>query len=165
MDRTSAANNVDIGGGRRGYRDRNLGAGLRGTSLVAADRNAIQEEILKLIEDAGLTPNASNWTQLREACRILFGGGGTLAPTGWQRLPGGLLLQWTNLVVPALTGVTWTFPIAYSTALYVLHATSLNTEPSKGEFAYVINPTLTSTGVDNYPGMEPNTIYVSALGI
>ena len=72
MDRTSAAGYTDIGGGKRGYRDRNLGSGIPGTSIVAADKNAVQEEILAVIEAAGLTPASGDWDQLWEALNIHF---------------------------------------------------------------------------------------------
>ncbi|MDO9501379.1 hypothetical protein [Falsiroseomonas sp.] len=75
MDRTSAANFIDIGGGRRGFRNRNLGTGVRGTTHDAADRNALQEEIMAVIEAAGLVPNSADWTQLLAALRNMFGGG------------------------------------------------------------------------------------------
>ena len=64
MDRTSALNNIDIGGGRRGYRDRNLAAGLPGTQLAATDRNAIQEEVLAVIEGLGIAASAGSLAQL-----------------------------------------------------------------------------------------------------
>lgn len=73
MDRTSAANNVDIGGGRRGFRNRNTGAGLPGTRIDADDNNARQEEIMALIEGMGLTPGASDWAQMWKAVRRLSG--------------------------------------------------------------------------------------------
>lgn len=67
MDRINGANTVDIGGGRRGFRDRNLLAGLSGTQVTAAHMNAVQEELLAVIEGAGLTPDEANLTQLRAA--------------------------------------------------------------------------------------------------
>ncbi|WP_051014755.1 glycine-rich domain-containing protein [Teichococcus cervicalis] len=73
MDRTSAPNNVLVSG-RRMYRDRNWAAGEEGTSLMAADRNAVQEEILAVIEAAGLTPSASNLAQLLAALRLMTRG-------------------------------------------------------------------------------------------
>ena len=63
MDRTTAGNNVDIGGGRRGYRDRDLAGALAGTKLVAADRNALQESAMALVEGTGQQGNASNQGQ------------------------------------------------------------------------------------------------------
>ena len=74
MDRTHGADNVDIGGGRRGFRDQNMAAGLVGTEVNAAHMNAVQEEIMAVIEDPELDPPilpaAGNWTQLREAIRL-----------------------------------------------------------------------------------------------
>lgn len=74
MDRTKAPNWADIGGGRRGYRDKDLANGIWGTGLIAADRNAVQEEIMAVIEAAGLVPDVNDWTQLLRALRILSGG-------------------------------------------------------------------------------------------
>jgi len=72
MDRTAAPNYVDIGGGKRGYRDRNRVAGIPGTNLTAEDRNAVQEELLAVIEAAGLIPNAALRDQVLTALRALF---------------------------------------------------------------------------------------------
>lgn len=123
MDRTSAANYADIGGGKRGFRNRNLLTGVRGTMHDAADRNAVQEELLVTIEAAGLTPNAADWTQHLQALHVLFGGGGSLGTTGWQRLPGGLIIQWGNASLPSTwantSSVAVTLPLAFPTALYV----------------------------------------------
>ena len=73
MDRTSGANNIDIGGGRRGHRDRNTAAGLAGTRLTAAFLNGLQEEALALIEGMGLTPSDADWQQVWQAVRRLAG--------------------------------------------------------------------------------------------
>ena len=126
MDRTSAANWTDIGGGKRGYRDRNLGAGIAGTALVAADRNAIQEELVGLIEAAGLTPAAGNLAQVKAALDILYGGGGTLAPFGWQRLPRGLILQWGGGGSVTGSADEINFPVAFTTARYALNINEAN---------------------------------------
>lgn len=74
MDRTQAANNVDIGGGKRGFRNRNTPSGLRGTAHDAADRNAVQEELLGVIEGYGLSPASNNWAQVLQALRRAAGG-------------------------------------------------------------------------------------------
>jgi hypothetical protein len=67
MDRTFGADNIDIGGGKRGFKDENTVAGTSGTVLDAAFMNSLQEEILAVIEDADITPNKDTWTQLLEA--------------------------------------------------------------------------------------------------
>lgn len=87
MDRTQAANWVDIGGGKRGFRDRNLATGVRGTTHAAADRNAVQESIVLAIEAAGLTPNGSDWTLMTRAIRRLAPMGTLLALGATQSVP------------------------------------------------------------------------------
>ena len=72
MDRTTATNYVLNSAGKRVFRDRNLAAGLPGTQITAADLIAWQEEILAVIEGAGLTPDATNLAQMLAALRVLF---------------------------------------------------------------------------------------------
>ena len=69
MDRTDGQNYIDIGGGRRGFRDQNVDAGVPGTRVTAAFLNSLQEEILTVIENAGITPAAADWSQLDAAIR------------------------------------------------------------------------------------------------
>lgn len=69
MDRTEGSNFIDIGGGRRGFRDQMVDAGVPGTRVTAAFLNSLQEEILTVIENAGFTPAAADWSQLDAAIR------------------------------------------------------------------------------------------------
>lgn len=69
MDRTDGQNYIDIGDGRRGFRDQNVDAGVPGTRVTAAFLNSLQEEILTVIENAGITPAAADWSQLDAAIR------------------------------------------------------------------------------------------------
>lgn len=71
MDRINGQDTIDIGGGRRGFRAENLVAGLAGTEVTADFLNGIQEEILKVILEAGLAPNAADWSQLWQALKLL----------------------------------------------------------------------------------------------
>lgn len=73
MDRTNAPNNIVVGG-KRQFRDRDLDLGQRGTIVNAAHMNAVQEELLGVIEAAGLTPSASNQGQLLEAIPLVTPG-------------------------------------------------------------------------------------------
>lgn len=73
MDRITGAT-VDIGSGRRGFRDRNLGLNLAGTIPGATWFNGAQEEIVRAIETLGLTPSDANREQLIQAMRRLAGG-------------------------------------------------------------------------------------------
>lgn len=71
MDRINGADTIDIGGGRRGFRDENLVAGAAGTEVTALWLNMTQEEILKVVTEAGLVPSEGDWTQLWQALQIL----------------------------------------------------------------------------------------------
>lgn len=74
MDRIIGTGWVDIGGGKRGFRDEDLTHGIEGTDLVAAWFNSIQEELMAIILAAGLTPNSAVWTQVLTALDVLFAG-------------------------------------------------------------------------------------------
>lgn len=71
MDRINGADTIDIGGGRRGFRDENLVTGTAGTVVTALHLNSMQEEVLKVITEAGLVPSDADWTQLWQALQIL----------------------------------------------------------------------------------------------
>jgi hypothetical protein len=71
MDRINGADTVDIGGGRRGFRDENLVAGVPGTEVTASFLNGLQEEVLQVVTQAGLVPSNGDWTQLWQALQIL----------------------------------------------------------------------------------------------
>lgn len=124
--------------GTQGYFTRgNPTGGVSATVLTADFANMVQESLMRFLTDAGVSTSKTDTGRLREACRILFGGGGTLAANGWQRLPGGLILQWGSVgwTAGALGnfGPGWTdsppgvvlganFPIAFPTALYSMVA-------------------------------------------
>ncbi len=72
MDRINGAGTIDIGGGRRGFRDENLGAGVEGTEVTALWANMVQEEIMKVCAEAGLSPSEADWTQLYQAIGIML---------------------------------------------------------------------------------------------
>ncbi len=66
MDRTAAPGHRD-----RRYVDEDRNAGVQGTAIIAADRNAVQEELIHLIEAGGLAPSAGDDTQLRRAVEAI----------------------------------------------------------------------------------------------
>lgn len=67
MDRINGADTVDIGAGRRGFRDENLEVGIAGTEVTAFWLNSIQEEIVNVIDQASLAPSSGSWAQLYQA--------------------------------------------------------------------------------------------------
>lgn len=71
MDRINGAGTTDIGGGRRGFIDEDLGLGREGTEVTALFLNMVQEEMAKVIEEANLALNPADWTQLLQALRLM----------------------------------------------------------------------------------------------
>ena len=79
MDRINGANWIDIGGGKRGFRDRNTVAGLPGTEVTAMFMNGVQEEILNVVESFGFEPEAADLSQLLKCFEIILFGHGAVA--------------------------------------------------------------------------------------
>lgn len=82
MDRVNGADWFDIGGGKRGFRSQNAGAGIPGTEVTAAWLNGLQEEVAKVIEQAGLALDVNDNTQLWQALGRLPNGIPYYADTG-----------------------------------------------------------------------------------
>lgn len=71
MDRISTTNKaVDLfGAGRHGFKDGDLALGIAPTELNAAWFNAVQEELMAIIEAAGIVPSAGTRNQVLTALR------------------------------------------------------------------------------------------------
>ncbi|NLS00171.1 hypothetical protein HGP17_25380 [Rhizobium sp. P38BS-XIX] len=87
MDRINGADFVDLGGGKRGFRDEDLPTGTPGTEVTADWLNSAQEEILGIIETSGIVPSAADRGQLGKAIQsgrlnYVVGGGTANALTG-----------------------------------------------------------------------------------
>lgn len=64
---------VDLfGAGKHGFKDGDKALGINPTELSAAQQNALQEEILGVIEAAGVVPNKANNAQLVESIQRLI---------------------------------------------------------------------------------------------
>ena len=87
MDRVNGADWVNIGGGRRGFRSENAAAGISGTEVTAAWLNAVQENLLKVIEEAGLIPDITDWDLLWKALQVGPSGRRDMPVNGWQSAP------------------------------------------------------------------------------
>lgn len=103
MDRINSANTVDIGDGKRGFRDLNVVAGLAGTDVSAAWLNSIQEEMAKVIEDAGIDLDVNDWTQLQQAIDWHIGKGLSSKSLYYRSVYGFA----DNPPVGAVNGQTW----------------------------------------------------------
>ncbi len=92
MDRVDSDDYV-VDAGKRKYTD---GSPPLTAATVLASKwlNAVQEELLKVVEDAGLTPSDADVTQLRQALDALYGHPGT-----WTALPLNTGGNWVNAFV------------------------------------------------------------------
>lgn len=71
IDTTTKA--IDLhGAGKHGFRDGNLATNVAPTDFNADWPNGVQEELLSIIETAGLVPNGATLTQVRQAIDVML---------------------------------------------------------------------------------------------
>lgn len=89
------------------YVDRNVSIGRAGTLLIAKDRNAIQEELCYIIEQAGITLDDNDTTQLKAAVDAMIAASAALIQ---QKTPVGSVGIYLQSTAPTgvlyLTGAT-----------------------------------------------------------
>ncbi len=116
--------------GTPGYFGRgDVAAGTPPTILSADWANMVQEELLGPILAAGLAPSKTNTGQLLAALQQMFaplvGFSNSLTTNGWQKLPGGLILQWgADTTVSTEGPVSISFPIAFPHACFTAVGTA-----------------------------------------
>lgn len=110
----TASKAVDLfGAGKHGFKDGNVGLGIAATQFNAAICNNVQEEIVRVIEAAGITLNGTVFTQLLSALTAGWGMAKLHASNGYQTLPGGLIIQWGTAGLLSTLTETITLPVAY----------------------------------------------------
>jgi len=137
MDRIATTTKaVDLfGSGKHGFKNGDLGLGVAPTDFNAEWFNGVQEELLAIIEAAGTVPAGGTRNQVLTslaaalATRPEFAK--NLAASGYQKLPGGLLLQWGSYQTASWSSVTGlSFPIAWPNGLLNTRASEVsNTSP------------------------------------
>ena len=78
-----------FGAGKHGFRDGDLATGILPTDLDAAWFNGAQEELLAIIEGAGIAADAAVLTQVRQAIKRLARSVGVtkqFSPHQWRRV-------------------------------------------------------------------------------
>lgn len=119
MDRVSALGYVLNGLGKRVFRDADLANGLDGTDLSALWHNGVQEEILHVIEAAGIIPGDADDTQLLQGIQasVFSAFPASLGASGWQKLASGLIVQWaTGATVSGASDLIY-YPIVFPNAV------------------------------------------------
>ncbi|MCA8045466.1 gp53-like domain-containing protein [Burkholderia arboris] len=99
-------------------------AGLPATNVRGSWLNMIQEELRAVVVAAGMTPSKTNYTQVRDAIAALYaplsGFSGSAGTAGYQKLPGGLIIQWMSVNVAGGATTTYNFPIAFPNNAYAV---------------------------------------------
>lgn len=112
---------VNTGDGR--FAAGNPATGVPGSMVTSKFMNDVQDEIVNLIENAGLTLSTSNQQQMYAAVQAVItsrfsGTNSNLANNGFQKLPGGLIIQWGNALSGEDGESIITFPTAFPTAIF-----------------------------------------------
>lgn len=135
----------------------------------------ITEELLAIVTAAGLTPSHTNLNQVKDALDALYaplagnltassftGANQSLGANGYQKLPGGLILQWGNTAVASMDAYTISFPIAFPTACQLAMGGWVGSDSVAGALG---NATRTTTGISgNMNGSGAATVNWLALG-
>lgn len=148
--------------GRVAYWDENRNAGLIGAIPPAKVVNDLQDEVIKVIEEAGLTPDESDPTQLWQALQALIAGivsgggpsievppgiiamhGSVTAPTGWLKCNGQAVSRATYADLFTAVGTAWGNGDG---------VTTFNVPDFRGEFA---------RGFDDARGIDPGRAFAS----
>lgn len=134
---TSTAQKDKFGAGKNGFTGGNPQTGELPTALDAGFFDSLQEEIASLIESAGISLSKSNNEQLKSAMSKLFlsrtsdvGSGTNQIPdmslftsavtsgNGYQKLPGGLVIQFGGATTDSAGKIDLTLPLVYPKATY-----------------------------------------------
>lgn len=131
-----------FGPGKHGFSAGDPATGVLATFLSPTWCDNVQQEIINVIEAAGIEPSAASQVQLlaaiRESAKAQFLGG--LSANNYVQLPNGLIFQWgvLNTQAPLNTpmnqgfSLSLTFPIAFSTGCYHISGSGIDTTALEG---------------------------------
>lgn len=91
-----------FGAGKHGFKDGNLGLGILPTDFEADYCNDLQEELMAIIEGAGVAPNTAVVTQVRQAINRMLGG--NITTVNFAASPFALTADHAGLVLIDATG-------------------------------------------------------------
>lgn len=157
---TSTAQKDKFGAGKNGFTGGNPQTGELPTALDQNFFDSLQEEICGVIEGGGIALNKADRGQMLKALKAIFPTttlfSSQLAVPGYQKLPGGLVLQWGTGAVPISGNVTVSYPISFSSG-YVqfvspIDSSSVNNYAVRVASSTVSTLTVTSTNTQNITG-------------
>ncbi len=89
----------------------------------------------------------------------------SIGTSGYQKLPGGMIIQWATIVVAGASATSWNFPITFNTVVSNIQITKqLGGGEDVTQEVYVWSYNLTSVVLENNPGVTSNTCFVMAIG-
>ena len=100
-----------------------------------------------------------NYADLKVALTEFIGTNQNLSGSGYQKLPGGLIVQWTK-VIATPSGVTVTLPIAFPNQLMIEYATCSNGSSISGTSSLKIG----LTGIIVYSNISIVGVNILAIG-
>lgn len=94
----------------------------------------------------------------------LFNGSGraVFSANGYQRLPGGLIIQWLTGTVPGPTALNFTWPVAFPNA--VLNAQISNSGAGVSSTAYLSGLTTAGGSADFNSAADGGSVFIFAVG-
>lgn len=144
------------GGGTPGYFALpNPGGGVPATVPGYEWFNSVQEEICSVIAAAGLTLDVANTGQLLAALPGALAAssamGRSLATSGYQKLPGGLIIQWgVTPLINANGQLAVALPVAFPTAnLCAVSMAEYSTAPDAAYMVSIFGRTVTNMSFYN----------------
>lgn len=114
-DATAAASPpaAELAGTPGYFTEGNPATGVPATLIRASWLNAVQEELIGVLTASGVTPAKGSTGQVAAALGIATH---SLTGAGYQKLPGGIILQWgATSIAGTDTQATVTLPIAFPT--------------------------------------------------
>lgn len=129
----------------------------------------VTEELRAVITAAGLTPDHTNLGQLLAALQKLDVIGDvsikSLTTAGYMKLPGGLIMQWLQVTVPASSYAAAVWPIAFPHALLgVFSGRQAAAAGGGGVFASSVPTTTGATFYNADASPASRTEYVLVIG-
>lgn len=157
MDFIQTANKqVDkFGSGKHGFSAGNPTGGVLATLLSNLWCDGVQQELVNVIEAGGGVLGAgAGLSQLLTALPAALASrpemARSLTSNGYQKLPGGLILQWGGIVSSVSVDVAFVFPVSFPSAIYLRVVSTRNNGGSANIFASVGAETLSQVSVGAY---------------
>ncbi len=147
------------------FTDGNPGSGVPATILQADFMNMIMMELQNIILAASLTPSKTTFNQVLQALPAALASrpemAKSLATNGYQKLPGGLIIQW-GTGTASTSDFANTLPIAFPTAKLSLALADIDLNPLT-TFVSVSAFTTTGFNLTVNTGANRNVFWI-ALG-